>query len=165
MSNDFEPGDDQITSPMIYSGALPAHIYCPPDGLSFDPAAYIPLPAIGVTATVVSFVVDDGFIAALRVMGNVFVGLGWTEGSGALVWQLLDNGSVVRNYDNIVASLGSVQNPRPIGGGGGVLVQEGHTVALTLQNVSLNVGGAQVGGRLGGWYIPKWRFPDEFTTF
>lgn len=150
---------------ILQSSSLPAHVYPPPDAQSFDPAAYIDLPAIGVTATVVSFVVDDGFVAALRGMGNVYVGAGWTEGSGALVWQLLDNGAVIRNYDNIVASLGSVQSPQPIGGGGGVLIQEGHTVILQVTNVSLAAGASLIGGRLGGWFIPKWRLPDEFATF
>jgi len=147
------------------SSSLPANIYCPPDGVAFDPNAYIALPAIGATATVVSLTVDDGFLAALRVLGNVFVGAGWTEGSGALVWQLLDNGAVVRNYDNILSSLGSVQMPQPIGGGGGILVEEGHQLVLQVTNVSLAVGGALVGGRLGGWFIPKWRMPDEAATF
>jgi len=149
----------------LYSGQLPAHIFMPPDGVPFDPAAYISLPAIGVTSTVVSITVSDGYLGVIRVMGNVFVGAGWTEGSGSLVWQLLDNGMVIRNYDNIVSSLGAVNNPRPVGGGGGIIIPEGHLIVLQVDNVSLNVGGSQVGGRLGGWCIPKWRMADEASLF
>lgn len=163
-----EPGDTDIdlqTQDRIFSGALPANVYPPPDSLSFDPTAYIALPAIGATTAVLTFTVDDGFIAVIKTLGNVFVGTGWTEGSGALVWQLLDNNAVVRNYDNVISSLGSVQQPQPIGGGGGVLIQEGHVVTLQVNNVSLAVGGAQVGARLGGWFFPKWRLPDPMATF
>jgi|SRR5882672_4169749 len=158
-------GDDILPVPSLFSGALPAHIFMPPDGVPFDPTAYIALPAIGATSNVLTLNVSDGYKAVIRVMANVFVGSGWTEGSGALIWQLLDNDGVVRNYDNIVSSLGAVNNPRPVGGGGGIIVGEGHLIRLTLNNVSLAVGGAQVGARLGGWFLPVWRIADEAAVF
>lgn len=147
------------------SGQLPAHLFMPPDGIPFDPTAYISLPAIGTTSTVLQLPAQQGYLTVLRVLANVFVGTGWTEGSGALVWQLLDNGGVVRNYDNIVSSLGAVNNPRALGGGGGILIQEAHLIQLTVKNVSVNVGGALSGARLGGWYIPVSRMPDELSIF
>ena len=148
-------GDQMLPVDGLLSGDLPPRVFPTVDSVSFDPTAYIALPAIGVTSTVLSIQVDDGYIAVLRVMANVFVGAGWTEGSGALIWQLIDNDGVIRNYDNIVSSLGSVNNPQPLGGGAGILVQEGHVVKLNVNNVSLAVGGAQVGARLGGWFFPK----------
>lgn len=157
------PGDALLQEPLI-ANDLPPRVFPPADAVAFDPTAYISLPAVGVTSTVLSFTVDDGYYAVLRDMGNVFVGTGWTEGSGELVWQLLDNGLVVRNYDNIVSSLGSVNNPRPIGGGAGILFQEGHLVVLQAKNVSLNVGGAQLGARLGGWLFAK-MYLTEANTF
>ncbi len=147
------------------SGSLPAHIFMPPDGVPFDPTAYIALPAIGATSTVLSITVSDGYVGVIRNLGNVFVGSGWTEGSGSLIWQLLANGGVVRNYDNIVSSLGSVNNPRPVGGGGAIIVPEGMQIILQVNNVSLNVGGAQVGARLGGWFMPTYRMPDNVSQF
>lgn len=158
-------GDIILPPPQLTSGSLPAHLFMPPDGVPFDPTAYIALPAIGVTSPVLTLTVSDGYLAVIRVLGNVFVGTGWTEGSGALIWQLLDNNGVVRNYDNIVSSLGSVSNPRPVGGGGGIIVAEGHSIVLQVNNVSLAVGGAQVGARLGGWFIPKWRMADEAAIY
>lgn len=162
----LEVGDEDLpTDSSTQSGNLPAHLFMPPDGVPFDPTAYISLPAIGATSTVLSLTVSDGYLGVIRVMGNVFVGAGWTEGSGALVWQLLDNGGVIRNYDNIVSSLGMVNNPRPVGGGGGIIIAEGHQIILQVNNVSLAVGGASVGARLGGWFISKWRMPDESSLF
>lgn len=163
-----DPSDQPLVMPTTFTsgGLLPATQACPGDGQPFDPATYISLPAIGVTATVVLVSIDDGMVGIFRSLANVFVGTGWTEGSGSLIWQLLDNGNVVRNYDNIVSSLGAVNNPRPIGGAGGFyMAQEGHQVILQVTNVSLAVGGAEVGGRLSGWYCPKWRIPDEYSQF
>ncbi|HLW53249.1 MAG TPA: hypothetical protein VKW06_10440 [Candidatus Angelobacter sp.] len=156
-------GDQILSAPQ--SGSLPVNVFPSPDSVSFDPTAYIALPAIGVTSTVVSFVVPEGYHGVIRRMGNVFVGSGWTEGSGSLVWQLLANGAVIRNYDNVVSSLGAVNNPAYLGGGGGILVYEQQLVILQVNNVSLVVGGSSAGGRLSGWFFPKWRMPDDTSVF
>lgn len=154
------------TSPLLYSGSLPVQFSMPSDGFPFDPTAYIALPAIGVTSAVVSFPVPDGYHGIIKSMGNVYVGTGFVEGSGSLIWQLLANNGVIRNYDNILASLGLVSAPQPLGSvNGGVFVFEGQVVTLQLNNVSLAVGGATVGGRLSGWFFPKWRMPDEASIF
>lgn len=138
--------------------SLPAHLYMPPDGLAFDYSTYIALPAVGANAAVVQFTVPEGFHGVIKRVGNAFVGAGWTEGSGALVWQILANGGVVRNYDNIVASLGAVSNPAETAG---IFVYEQQLVTLQIFNVSLVVGAAQAGGRLSGWFYPKWRADED----
>lgn len=138
--------------------SLPAHLYMPPDGLAFDYATYIALPAVGVNSAVVSFVVPEGFNGVIKRLGNAFVGAGWTEGSGALVYQVQANGGVIRNYDNIVASLGSVANPAETSG---ILIYEQQLIVLQIFNVSLVAGAAQAGGRLSGWFYPKWRATED----
>jgi hypothetical protein len=142
----------------IAAKQLPAHLFMPPDGVSFDVATYIALPAVGATSAIVSFVVPDGFHGVINRLSNVYVGTGFVEGSGRIVWQILSNGAVVRNYDNIVASLGAVAQPSSITG---ILIKEGQLITLQLQNVSLAVGGAQTGGRLGGWFYPTSYEPDD----
>jgi hypothetical protein len=137
---------------------LPAHLFMPADGVSFDQATYVPLPGVGSTSVIVSFTVPDGFHGVINRLANVYVGTGFVEGSGAIVWQILTNGAVVRNYDNIVASLGSVAQPSTLTG---ILLKEGQIVQLQIQNVSLAVGGAQSGGRLGGWFYPTSYEPDD----
>lgn len=161
------PGDQEITDPPsdqpLLSSALPAHLYMPPDGISFDPTGYVSLPAVGVTSTVLQFTVPEGYHGIIKRMGNEYVGTGFVQGSGSLVWQLQSNAGVIRNYDNITSSLGAVNNPKELGGG--VLVFENQVVLLQVNNVSLVVGGASVGGRLSGWFLPKWRLPNEFASF
>lgn len=139
--------------------SLPAHLYMPPDGLAFDYTAYVPLPAPApANGAVVQFTVPEGFHGVIKRVGNVFVGAGWTEGSGSLVWEILANGGVIRNYDNILASLGAVSNPAETAG---ILIYEQQVVTLQVFNVNLAVGGAQAGGRLSGWFYPKWRAIED----
>jgi hypothetical protein len=137
---------------------LPAHLFMPADAQSFDYQAYVALPAMGSTSTVLTFTVPEGFHGVINTFGNVFVGAGFTEGTGDLVWQLLANSGVVPNYENILASLGSVSQPSKLAG---ILIKEQQVIALTVKNVGLAVGGAFIGGRLGGWHYPKYHEPDD----
>lgn len=139
--------------------AFPAHLWMPPDGIPFDYTAYIATPAVGVISAVVSFTVPEGFHGVIKKVGNVYIGAGFVEGSGSLIWQILQNAGVVRNYDNMLASLGTVTAPGELAGS--ILVYEQQLVVLQVNNVSLVAGGTQVGGRLGGWFFPKYRLPDD----
>ena len=136
---------------------LPVQNYMPPGGKPFEFASGVALPAIGATAIVVSFTVPKGQNGYIRRIANVFVGGGFTDFSGAVVWQILTNatqGVVAPNFDNIVASLGAVSNPSTVDG---IHIFEDNIVQLILKNVSVVVAGQLVGGRLGGSFysIPQ----------
>jgi hypothetical protein len=129
---------------------LPVQNFMAPSGKPFEFHGGVTIPAIGASATVVSFVVPKGNNGFIRRIANVFVGSGFTDFSGAIVWQiLLDQvkGIVAPGFDNIIASLGSVSNPSPIDG---IHIFELNTVALVVKNVSVVVSGQLIGGRLGG---------------
>ena len=131
---------------------LPIHLFPSADSQAFDFVKYVALPAVTAQANVVNFTVPDGFNGIIVRLGNVYVGSGFTEGSGALFWQLLDNNTPIANYENIPASLGATANPSQVSS---IRIKEGHRIALVVNNASLIVGGAFSGGRLGGWFYPK----------
>src|SRR5882724_11063178 len=93
---------------------LPVTNFMPAEGEDFEAHAYVALPAIGASAVVVSVVIPEGRMAILKRIANVFVGGGFQEGQGGVVWQILLDGTDVNNpsvapfFDAIVASLGSV---------------------------------------------------------
>jgi hypothetical protein len=133
---------------------LPVQNFMPPGGKPFEFAAGVTIPAIGATATVVSFVVPKGQNGFIRRIANVFVGGGFTDFSGTIVWQILldqTKNVVAPGFDNIVASLGAVSNPTNIDG---IHIFEGATAALIVKNVSVVVSGQLIGGRLGGSFHP-----------
>lgn len=142
--------------PRIYVPELPVQNFMPASGKPFEFAAYVALPAIGAQATVVSFPVPKGQNGFIRRLANVFVGGGFQEGQGQVIWQLLldlatGGGIVAPGFDNIVASLGAVSSPPLIDG---IHITEGHTVALIVKNISIVVAGQFIGGRLGGAFHP-----------
>jgi len=129
---------------------LPVQNFMAPSGKPFEVHGGVALPAIGSTATVISFVVPKGNNGFIRRIANTFVGGGFTDFSGALVWQILldqTKNIVAPGFDNIIASLGSVAQPSPIDG---IHIFELNLVALIVKNVSVVVSGQIIGGRLGG---------------
>jgi hypothetical protein len=129
---------------------LPVQNYMAPSGKPFEAHGGVALPAIGAQVTVLSFLVPRGNNGFIRRIANVFVGGGFTDFSGFVVWQIfldINKGTVAPNFDNIVASLGSVANPSPVDG---IHIMELATVALVVKNISVVVAGQLIGGRLGG---------------
>lgn len=120
---------------------------------TFLNAASVTLPAQGATVTVVTFTVPRRKNGVIEFIANQFVGGGWTEGTGELVWRITADGVPIQGYDNIIGSIGSLSNPgwlgtRPI------RVYENQIIALTLNNVGIAApaGQALLGLFRGGFY-------------
>lgn len=141
--------------PAIAIVKLPSWIFPLANSIAFDNAGDIVLPAIGVEAVVFSFQVPKGQNGVIKEIANVFIGGGFTDGSGAIVWRILQNNQAVRGKENILNSLGSVAAPSRIGGGGFIRILENDVIALSVLNVSVVPGGQLIGGRLSGWFYPK----------
>ncbi len=145
------------TLPQIIIPRLPVTNFMPAGGEDFEAHAYVPLPAVGASAVVVSLPIPEGRMAMIKRIANVFVGGGFQEGQGGVTWQILLDGTNPNNpvvapfFDNILASLGSVSNPSTIDG---IRVKEGNLLQLIVKNVSIVLAGQVIGGRLGGYFYP-----------
>lgn len=142
---------------------LPLSNFMPPSGVEFSPHAYVPLPAIGASAVVVQFPVPKGYNGILNRLANEFVGNGFQQGAGGVTWELfLDavTGVPAPNFQNIVASLGSVNAPKILNG---IRIKENQLVTLQVTNVNIIVAGQQIGGLLGGYFYPVSLEPPNFT--
>ncbi len=134
-------------------GRLPEWLYEPASFESFDYVGYVAVPALGAEATVVTFTVPDGRNGIIKLIGNNFVGAGFVEGSGDILWRIEQDTAAVKNYNAIPASLGNPALPSRISG---IRVFERQVVALIVRNVAIAApGGALSGGRLGGWFYPR----------
>jgi hypothetical protein len=136
---------------------LPVWIGPSVDSESFDFCSGTALPSVGAQAAVVDFVVPEGRNGIIARIGNIYIGSGFADFSGALQWQLLLDGVPVANYENIIASLGSTANPAPVSS---IRIKENQHVQLVINNISLVVGGAASGGRIGGWFYPVEEEPE-----
>lgn len=148
-------GDNAVQPVPTTVLTLPAWIFPPVNSIAFDNTGDITIPAVGVEATVLTFTVPRGQNGVIKEIANVFIGGGFTDGSGAIVWRILQNNQAVRGKENIVASLGSVAQPSRVGGGGYIRILENDIISLTVLNASIVVAGQIIGGRLSGWFYPK----------
>jgi hypothetical protein len=141
---------------------LPPWIFPPVNSIAFDNAGDILLPAIGVGETVVfQFTVPTGHNGVIKEIANAFIGSGFTDGSGQIIWRILQNNQAVRGKENILNSLGSVAIPSRVGGGAYIRIIENDIIALTVNNVAIAPAGQLIAGRLSGWFYKKDIDPTE----
>jgi len=149
---------------------LPIWLYPPINWENLDQIAYAALPAIGSTVTIIQFTVPLGRNGVIKKLANNFVGGGWVEGSGDVLWRILVDGAPppgATSYKAIVASLGSPANPVEIAG---FRVFENQTVTLVgLNNPAgpsggVIVAGQRLGGRLVGYLYPRDLEPEDIWT-
>lgn len=165
-----DPPDDPVAAvgPMIDDGTtqqsprpnLPPWIYPPTNWENIDQDNYALLPAIGSTVTIISYVVPPGRNGIINKVANNFVGGGWVEGTGDVIWRILVDGTPppgATSYDTIVASLGNPASPTGIAG---FRIFENQVITLVAfnnpagPNGGVVVAGQRVGARFVGWNYP-----------
>lgn len=140
---------------------LPLWIYPPQNWENVDQIAYTTLPAVNAEATILKFTVPIGRNGIINKVANNFVGGGWTEGTGDLIWRILVDGApppAANSYASIPASLGSPANPTEISG---FRIFENQVVSVTILNNGAGPNGGvvpagqPVGARLCGYLYPR----------
>lgn len=134
---------------------LPPWIYPPINWENVDLLNYVLMPAVLNQSNIISFRVPPGRNGVIRKIACNFVGGGWVEGSGAVSWQILVDGTVpagASSYDNILASLGSPANPVEIPG---FRIFDGQTITVVARNTTIQVAGQLMGARLVGYMYPR----------
>lgn len=115
----------------------------------------IALPAVGATAAIVQFLVPPGRNGFLWKVAVDYVGTGFTEGSGQIIYRIFRNAALtraVKGFNNLTASMGAVNQPLEIPA---VQIYENETISMAVSNVSLVVGGAQLVAVLHGYTYPR----------
>jgi len=135
---------------------LPPHLFPPAGAQSKNLANYVPINAPGSGYQVIfAFTVPMGMRLVLNQIGNNWVGGGFEDGSGDLIWQIWDNGNPIEDFDDILGSLGSVAQPSFMAP---IIFEEGHTVSFVVANApgsGILADSGQVGATLRGWYYNR----------
>ena len=114
--------------------------------------ATVIVPAQGSEVTVVTFTVPRRLNGVIDRLSNQFIGGGWSEGSGSLIWRVEVDSVPVYGFHNMLASIGTMSNPADLGRG--IPVSESQVVSLIARNVSVNVAGQVLLGQFRGNYFP-----------
>jgi hypothetical protein len=160
------PVSDAVAPPVENSTQVeitqfPVWLYPPSQWENIDLIAYALLPAIGATVIILQFQVPLGRNGVIKAIANNFVGGGWVEGTGDVIWKLLVDGASPPNansYGSIPASLGSPANPVPIPG---FRIWENQVITFVgLNNPAgpdggVVVAGQRLGARIVGYLYPR----------
>ena len=111
---------DALCCPSLYAGQDPPWITPPSRSRRFQEQGSVvlsSLPAPGTQYTVHSFVVPTGMAGVLSLHYQMYTGAGFTEGSGDLIWRIRINRAYLRDYSNMLTSLGNNVSPMPFNRG------------------------------------------------
>lgn len=130
----------------------------PPDNFEgFDLTAAIATPAVGAGETrVLSYRVPRGFDGVVKGLVHNYIGGGFQQGAGGIIWRISIDGQWVRHYDAMLVTFGSVQYPRPISG---IRIGENQLVEYWV-NVAGGAGlvysaETQIVCGISGWIYPR----------
>lgn len=146
---------DVLTDLAVQPVELPARLFPPAQWENVDQFGYVLLPAIAARAVILSFKVPIGRNGIIKKVANNFVGAGFQEGQGNVIWRILVDGAPppgANSYDSISGSLGNPASPTEISG---FRVFENQVVQLVADNIAIIVAGQLVGGRLVGYLYPR----------
>ena len=115
--------------------------------------AGVTLPALAAEATVLTFTVPRRKNGIIDHIANQFIGGGWTEGSGDLIWRVEADGVPIQGYHNMIASIGSMSNPADLAQSN-IAIYENQVIRLVARNVAVPVAGQILLGMFRGRFYP-----------
>ena len=133
---------------------VPPWVEPPPNYQPVDEVGIATVPVAPSADTEVVFVVIPvGSDGTINTYSCNYLGGGFVDGSGDLIWRITIDGQPVRNFSNIKTERGSSAQPRVIPGG--LRVYSGQRVALVVNHPSNAALTEQTSGNLGGWTYPS----------
>jgi hypothetical protein len=148
----------------VNMGTVAEAIITPPKGaVTFNPFSAIPLPSpASGENTLFTFQVPIGYDGIITGQSNGYIGAGFVEGSGDIVWRIAVNNFGTRRYlkdcGAILVSLGQINNYQTIPGGMRIYSGNAVSVVVTAPNTSGALpapGTGQSFAGLHGWCWPR----------
>jgi len=108
----------------VYDPSRPPWIFMPQQSIRFQKVGQLPIAGLlpAVDYLVLQFQIAANYDAVINSLINVFAphpgGAGLVEGSGDIIWRLQINSVWVKDYGQLITSLGDLGNPHVMTGGG-----------------------------------------------
>lgn len=145
---DGQYGDKSFNTP----GGVPPWMVPPPGFEPFDYTNNIIIGVVGITTTILNFVVDNGWDGVIKRFYHNYLGTAFLEGSGDLVWSILADGRPIKNFGAITTSMGNAATPRLTDG---IRIYAGQTITYTCNHAANVVLTDQVVASLAGYFYPR----------
>ena len=125
----------------------------PPEGhLPFLESGVAATPAVGAAGIILRLNVPQGYDGVINGLSNNHIPGGFVDGSGQLIWRILADGRAIRNFNNIIVELGTLQIPRSVDG---IRIFSGQAIDYTLDHIANAALGGNTVCTLKGYYYPR----------
>jgi hypothetical protein len=126
----------------------------PADADPFIEVAAIAVPVIGTESPIVSLVVPPGYDGVITHFTFQYTGGGFVNGSGELVWRIIQDGRPLPGLANITAQLGSLQTPFATNK---LIIYGGQVISINIFHAANAAHNQNTIGLLSGYFYPKAR--------
>jgi hypothetical protein len=134
------------------TGGMPPWIVPPTGADPFDETAVATIGVVGTTTTILSFLVPYGYDGVIKRFYHNYLGSGYVDGSGSLVWRILADGRPIKNFGNILTQMGNASTPRLTDG---IRIFTGQTISYVVLHASDVLLTDAVTCSLAGYYFPR----------
>ena len=124
----------------------------PDNRLPFDYGGAIALPAIPGENTVITFQVPNGYDGVAMAYSLNFLGGGFTQESGDIIWRIYRNNVAIRNFEQITTERVSISTPRNIAN---LQVFSLDIITITVNHVANVALNGQVVASMMGYFYPN----------
>jgi hypothetical protein len=142
----------QSLSESDLTGGMPPWIIPPAGADPFDATAVVNVGLVGVDATILTLLVPYGYDGVIKRFYHNYLGAGYMEGSGDLVWRILADGRPIKNFGNILTQMGSPTTPRVTDG---IRIFTGQSITYVVSHPANVILTDACTASLAGYYYPR----------
>jgi hypothetical protein len=134
------------------TGGMPPWVIPPVGADPYDETAVATIGVVGTTTTILSFLVPYGYDGVIKRFYHNYLGSGYLDGSGDLVWRILADGRPIKNFGNILTQMGNASTPRLIDG---IRIFAGQTITYVVLHAANPLLTDACTASLAGYFYPR----------
>ena len=142
----------QALSESDLTGGMPPWVVPPVGSDPFDATGVATVDVVGGQVTILTLLVPYGYDGVIKRFYHNYLGAGYVDGSGTLIWRILADGRPIKNFGNIITQMGNAFTPRVTDG---IRIFTGQTITYIVYHASDGILTDNCAASLAGYFYPR----------
>lgn len=134
------------------TGGMPPWVIPPTGADPFDATGVATIGVVGDTVTILSLLVPYGYDGVIKRFYHNYIGSGFVDGSGNLIWRILADGRPIKNFGNIITQMGNAVTPRLTDG---IRIYSGQLITYIVYHAADALLTDACSASLAGYFYPR----------